>query len=98
MCELMGLSLSGPAFGHFSIREFGGRDDENVDGWGLAWYPDRSAAVVKEPISWSKSQHTDFLESYTGLVSSIYIAHVRHKTVGGPATHADTHPFVRELG
>jgi predicted glutamine amidotransferase len=98
MCELMGLSLSRPASAHFSIREFGGRDDENVDGWGLAWYPDKSVALAKEPVSWRSSQHTDFLERYSGLVSSIYIGHVRYKTIGGEPTHADTHPFVRELG
>src|SRR5947209_18414186 len=98
MCELMALSLNRPAAGHFSFREFGGRDRENVDGWGLAWYPDQSVALIKEPVSWRASQHTGFLEKYSGLLSSIYIAHVRHKTVGGPPTHADTHPFIREFG
>jgi predicted glutamine amidotransferase len=97
MCELMGLALNRAAAAHFSIREFGGRDSQNVDGWGLAWYPDRSVALVKEPVSWRASQHTGFLEKYGGVLSTIYIAHVRHKTVGGQATHADTHPFVREL-
>src|SRR5262249_34444687 len=38
-----------------------------------------------------------FLEHYPGLLSSIYLAHVRHQTVGGAPTHADTHPFCREL-
>ncbi len=31
------------------------------------------------------------------MLSRIYIAHVRHKTIGGPPTHADTHPFLREF-
>jgi predicted glutamine amidotransferase len=97
MCELMGLSLDRPAPAHFSIQEFGQRDAQNLDGWGLAWYPDRSASVIKEPVSWRASQHTGFLEKYHGLSSSTYIAHVRHKTVGGIPTHADTHPFQREL-
>jgi predicted glutamine amidotransferase len=97
MCELMGLSLDRPASAHFSIREFGSRDSQNVDGWGLAWYPDHSAAIVKEPVSWRASEHTGFLEKYHALRSCLYIAHVRHKTVGGKPTHADTHPFVREL-
>ena len=30
--------------------------------------------------------------------SRTYIAHVRHKTMGGEPTHADTHPFAREMG
>jgi predicted glutamine amidotransferase len=96
MCELMGISFSRAVSAAISISEFAGRDAQNADGWGLAWYPDRSAAVVKEPISWRSSKHTHFLQSYSAIVSSIYIAHVRHKTVGGYATHADTHPFVRE--
>jgi glutamine amidotransferase len=97
MCELMGLSFAKPLSAAFTMRAFGGRDCENPDGWGLAWYPDRSAAVVKEPVSWRSSKHISFLESYQGLLSAIYIAHVRHKTTGSTPTHADTHPFVREL-
>src|SRR5688500_11347688 len=97
MCELMGLCFAKPLAADFSVREFAMRDEENADGWGLAWYPDHSAAIIKEPISWRVSQHTQFLERYPDLSSPIYIAHVRHKTVGGPATHADTHPFTREL-
>jgi predicted glutamine amidotransferase len=98
MCELMGLCFARPISADFSIREFARRGEENADGWGLAWYPDRSAAVVKEPIPWQASKYTGFLEEYHGLLSPVYIAHVRHKTVGGPLTHADTHPFLRELG
>lgn len=97
MCELMGLCFAQPVSAGFSIREFSGRDSENADGWGLAWYPDCSVSLIKEPVSWRQSKHTGFLESYHALRSSIYIAHVRHKTVGGEPTHADTHPFVREL-
>ena len=37
------------------------------------------------------------LQTYAGLRWPIYIAHVRHKTTGGGPTHADTHPFAREL-
>jgi predicted glutamine amidotransferase len=98
MCELMGISSSRPVSAAISISEFAGRDENNADGWGLGWYPDRSAAVIKEPISWRSSKHTHFLQSYPEIVSSLYIAHVRHKTVGGHSTHADTHPFVRESG
>ena len=97
MCELLGLCFARPISADFSIRRFADRDEQNADGWGLAWYPDRSVALIKEPVSWRESKHTGFLESYQRLLSSIYIAHVRHKTVGGPPTHADTHPFTREL-
>ncbi|HEY8505472.1 MAG TPA: class II glutamine amidotransferase [Gemmataceae bacterium] len=97
MCELMGMSFARPVAADFSVREFALRSHENPDGWGLAWYPDRSASLVKEPLRWGDSKYTTFLETYPGLRSTVYVAHVRHRTAGGPPSHSDTHPFVREL-
>jgi glutamine amidotransferase len=97
MCELMGLSFESPVQSSFSFHPFAMRSRENADGWGLAWYPDRSLAFVKEPLSWSESLHARFVEQYEGIRSSLYIAHVRKKTVGS-RTYADTHPFHREFG
>ena len=97
MCELMGMSFAKPVVASVSMQAFSERSKDNADGWGLAWYPDRSLALVKQPVRWSL-QHTQFLEHYPGLLSSIYVAHVRQRTVGASApTHADTHPFSREL-
>jgi predicted glutamine amidotransferase len=96
MCELMGMSFAKPVVANVSIQAFSQRSQENADGWGLAWYPDRSLAMVKQPVRWSM-QHTQFLEHYPGLLSSIYVAHVRQRTTGTTPTHADTHPFSREL-
>ena len=89
MCELLGLSFARPIPADFSIRPFALRATDNADGWGLAWYPDRSVALLKEPLKWQASQITTFLETYSGLLARIYIAHVRHKTTGGEATHAE---------
>jgi glutamine amidotransferase len=91
----MAMSFAQPIVAHVSIQAFGIRSQDNADGWGLAWYPDRSLAVVKQPVRWSPT-HTQFLENYPGLLSAIYVAHVRQKTVGSNPTHADTHPFARE--
>ncbi len=96
MCELMGMCFAKPVVANVSIQAFSQRSQENADGWGLAWYPDRSLAMVKQPVRWSV-QHTQFLEHYPGLLSSIYLAHVRQRTSGSTPTHADTHPFGREL-
>jgi predicted glutamine amidotransferase len=63
MCELMGLSFAKPIAADFSIRVFALRAAENADGWGLAWYPDRSLALVKEPLDWRTSAHSRFLET-----------------------------------
>lgn len=95
MCELMGYSFAEPIVADFSIREFAHRGEENAEGWGLAWYPDKSLALVKEAAKWEASKYTDFLESYAGIRSSICIAHVRRQTVG-KMTRADSHPFARE--
>jgi glutamine amidotransferase len=92
----MGYSFARPIVADFSICEFAQRGELNADGWGLAWYPDQSLALVKEATRWRSSQHTRFLESYAGIQSAICIAHVRHMTTGRPV-HADTHPFAREL-
>lgn len=97
MCELLGLSFAQPISADFSLSEFELRDAENADGWGLGWYPDQSLAIVKEPMMWERSQHSGFLKGYQALCSRIYIGHVRHKTTGSLPTHADTHPFAREL-
>ena len=97
MCELMGMSFAKPIVANVSIKAFSLRSEENTDGWGLAWYPDRSLAMVKQPLRMAVQQ-TQFLDSYPGLLSSIYVAHVRHRTTGSIPTHADTHPFARELG
>lgn len=96
MCELLGLSFEKPVQADFSFHKFAPRDEQNADGWGLAWYPDRSVAVVKEPLSWRQSKHIGFLETYANLRSPLYIGHVRRRTTGGTPTHADTHPFTRE--
>ena len=98
MCELMAMCFETPVSADFSIREFAARGEENADGWGLGWYPDRSLAVVKEPVKWRESRYAGFLETYPRLQSPIFLAHVRHKTRGGEPTHADTHPFAREWG
>jgi glutamine amidotransferase len=98
MCELLGLNFARPVAADFTLSAFSLRDEENADGWGLAWYADRSLNVVKEPLSWRKSRYASFLESYNGLLSHMYIGHVRHATVGGEPKHADTHPFQAELG
>jgi len=98
VCELMAMSFSEETAADFSIREFALRGEDNADGWGLAWYPDRALAIVKEPVKWRGSPYPGFLENYHRVRSRIYLAHVRHKTTGGEPTHADTHPFARELG
>jgi glutamine amidotransferase len=97
VCELLGISFDEPVSADVSIRAFGLRDVENADGWGLAWYEDHSLAIVKEPLRWTQSRFSRFLQEYEYLQSSLFIGHVRHATTGGGVKRADTHPFAREL-
>jgi glutamine amidotransferase len=96
-CELLGLSLNEDVSTHhiFSAFRYGG--EKNPDGWGMAFYSDRSATLFKEPASATESDLAEFLASYQLLKGKLLIAHVRRATVGRQ-THKNTHPFVRELG
>ncbi len=97
MCELMAMSFDEPVSADFSLGLFAARGEENPDGWGLGWYPDQSLALVKEPLKWGESRTAGFLQAHPTILSRTFLAHVRHKTMGGSPTHADTHPFRREL-
>jgi len=97
MCELLGLCFSRPIKPSISFIGFRKRGEINKHGWGVAFYPDSSAQVIKEPINAGASPLSNFLKDYENLRSKIILAHVRHATVG---THMrkNTHPFQRELG
>src|SRR5437762_3401903 len=97
MCELLALSFSRPIHAGVAIQEFALRSEENADGWDLAWYPDRSLSVFKEPVKWRASRLTNFLETYEAVRAPVILAHVRHWTTGPEPCHADSHPFSREL-
>ncbi|RMG61048.1 MAG: class II glutamine amidotransferase [Deltaproteobacteria bacterium] len=97
MCELLGLCFSQPVSPSISFRGFRHRGENNPHGWGIAFYPDRSAQVIKEPVRAGESKLSQFLQEYDQLQSQIFIAHVRYMS-RGEKSHANTHPFIRELG
>ena len=69
----------------------------NPDGWGIAYYPDKAAAIIKEPIKASESSLSRFIIENDSLIKSkIFIAHVRKASIG-IISHKNTHPFMREL-
>ncbi|MCX7677694.1 MAG: class II glutamine amidotransferase [Spirochaetes bacterium] len=96
MCELLGLAFSEPIMPTLSFRGFRHRGKDNRDGWGLAYYPDESVQVIKEPLPAFKSKLSEFLQYYSKIKSKIIIAHVRY-TSGTSITYKNTHPFQREL-
>ena len=96
MCELLGLSFNLPVRPTVSFRGFRARGGRNPEGWGLAFYPGKSAQIYKEPIEAGESAMAKFLLSYEHLQSNIFIAHVRLASTGAQS-HQNTHPFSREV-
>lgn len=96
MCELLGMSFNLPVRPSISFTGFRRRGKPNPHGWGLAFYPDESVQVFKEPIQATKSHLFEFLKDYKAIKSKIFIAHVRNSTKG-TKSFKNTHPFSREL-
>jgi predicted glutamine amidotransferase len=97
MCELFGICFNKPMKPAISFIGFRERGQVNQHGWGVAFYPDNSAQVIKEPINAGASELSNFLKTYKYMKSRIILAHVRHATMGSH-TRMNTHPFQRELG
>ena len=96
MCELLGLCFNLPVDPKISFKGFRYRGVDNGDGWGLAFYPDKSAVIIKEPINSFKSDLSQFISEYPVIRSKIFIGHVRRSSVGS-ISYMNTHPFKREL-
>ncbi len=96
MCELLGMSFNTPVNPDISFKAFRKRGANNPDGWGLAFYPDKSARIFKEPIIATESLLSDFIKKYHEIKSRIIIGHVRLTSVG-TVCYENTHPFSREL-
>ena len=96
MCELLGMSFNQPVKPTLSFRGFRHGGENNPHGWGLAYYPDISVQVIKEPIKASGSSLSEFIKNYQQIKSRIFISHVRYTSVG-EKSHKNTHPFQREL-
>jgi len=96
MCELLGMSFNLPVDPNISFRGFRYRSKKNPHGWGLAFYPDESAHVIKEPIKAVESLLSKFLKDYPEVKSKLFIAHVRRGS-SGSSIYKNTHPFQREL-
>lgn len=99
MCELFAMSSQESSNVNYSLNEFakhGGLTYGNKSGWGIAYFADRDAFLIKEPEPASSSPWAKFVASQE-LQSRCVIAHVRLATVGAPTLH-NTHPFRRALG
>lgn len=96
MCELFALSSNKIVGARFTWRGFLRRGRKHRDGWGVAFYRDGTAIVIKEPLPAPNSNMAKILRGTNYVRSNVVISHVRKGTKGGK-TYANTHPFRREL-
>ena len=99
MCELFAMSSRGPATVTLSLgilAEHGGRTAPHKDGWGLAFYDEGDARILKDTKSASDSTWVQFVEQQA-IRSTFVLSHIRLATNGAISTK-NTQPFARELG
>lgn len=95
MCELLGISVSPAATMGVYFKEFRPRAAENPSGWGIGWYEDDAAHVMKEPLRADVSDACETLEAHPPK-SHLFVIHVRAATIGSLTTE-NTHPFKATL-
>ena len=93
-CELLGYSFNEMVQARHIFTVF--RYRELRDGWGAAWYPDKSVQLFKEPVKIMSSDLATFLTTYEEFKTPVLLAHVRIATVGS-VLYKNTHPFQREF-
>jgi len=99
MCELFAMSSRLPATITYSLEEFaqhGGRTGPHSDGWGIAYYGDRDARVIRDVDAAADSALVRFVAE-SGERSRTVVSHIRHATQGEVALR-NTQPFSREVG
>jgi glutamine amidotransferase len=96
MCERLALSFNKKVNAQVSFTGFRKRGNENPDGWGFAFFPDKAALIFKEPKNAADSKLSDFIRNYPWIESNTFIAHVRRASKGDQE-FCNTHPFSREL-
>jgi len=99
MCELFAMSSRGPATVTLSLgilAEHGGNTAPHKDGWGIAFYDDGDARILKDTAGASDSQWVQFVEQQA-IRSTLVLSHIRLATEGEVSTR-NTQPFARELG
>ncbi len=99
MCELFAMSSRGPATVTLSLSilaEHGGNTAPHKDGWGIAFYDEGDARILKDTEGASHSKWVQFVEQQE-IRSTLVLSHIRLATDGGISTK-NTQPYARELG
>ena len=79
MCELFAISSRLPATVSLSLKtlaEHGGGSAPHADGWGIAYYREDDARLIKDTSAAHDSDWVRFVQS-RGLSSTTIISHIR---------------------
>jgi predicted glutamine amidotransferase len=99
MCELFAMCSRHEADVSISLAalaEHGNERAPHRDGWGIAYYEDNDARIIRDTTCAGSSPWVRFVEEQS-LRSSMVIAHLRKATRGATSLR-NTQPFSRELG
>lgn len=94
MCELLALNFNQNIQPCFSLLGFQQRAQIHSHGWGLAWFPDGEAQIIKEPRNAMHSPLFDAICDGSWVSSKNVISHLRYATHGN-LVQQNTHPFMR---
>lgn len=98
MCQLLGMNCNVPTDICFSFEGFsarGGKTDDHIDGWGIAFFEGRGCRVFLDAYPSIHSPVADLVRRYP-IKSTHVIAHIRKATQGAVVLE-NCHPFQREL-
>lgn len=94
MCRLFGFRSAVPSRAHRSLMEaensLVSQAELHPDGWGMAYYIDRDAYILKSETGASDCDR--FQMASSRLQSNTFVVHVRRATVG-QADYLNSHPF-----
>ncbi len=94
MCELLALQFNQNIHPRFSLQGFQQRAQIHRHGWGLAWFPDGEAQIIKEARSALQSSLFEAVYDGPWVKSKNVISHLRYATHGSHVQQ-NTHPFMR---
>lgn len=77
------------------FKAFQPRAEHNQSGWGVGWFRDGCATVIKEPGRADESKKAQALID-EAPTSNVFVIHVREATVGS-VSQDNTHPFTGQV-
>jgi predicted glutamine amidotransferase len=92
MCDLFGMSCNDVDRATNSLPRFARHAEKNSHGWGIGWYENGAARVVRAPEQGDRDPR--YWETMEEARSEVIIGHVRWAT-GTAHCECNCHPFIR---